>query len=297
MDEPREELQIAKEVLSEQTLPENGRSDPENAQEAAASDAAQSEQKEVLQQQQPTGTAPSASANDNITIPIRARKEKKRRIWLWILIPALVLLLAVGAYMGYFYFLRVPPAEQVILKDSQTVLREGDSYPIRFELYPSGADKTLKWSSSNPKAATVDDTGRVSAISAGVTTITAKAKSGATGSCYVTVRPQITDEERELLGTWSLFVVSDQGHINYYYGSAFGLTFYSDMTGILLENGEETDITWSFDEIIDGYNYYNVKIPGHRGATLKLNSNTGDGMSGALTLELSDTLLWVFSKK
>ena len=49
--------------------------------------------------------------------------------------------------------------------------------------------------------------------------------------------------------------------------------------------------------MVVGYNYYDVKIPGHRGATLKLNSNTGDGMSGSLTLGLSDTLLWVFMKK
>lgn len=282
----------------------DGQIDSEPAAEASA-DAAENPAKEAqslteeAQNEQMPAELPEASAApaDNITIPIRARKEKKRRRWLWILIPAILLLLGAGAFFGYYFFLRVPMAEQVIMKDNQTAIREGDTYPIRYSLYPSGADQTLSWSSTNPKVATVDDTGTVTALTAGSATITATAKSGATGFCYVTVRPPITDEESELLGTWSLFVVSEQGHIDYYYGSAYSMTFYSDKTGILTENGEETNITWEFDEIIDGYNYYDVKIPGHRGATLKLNSNTGDGMSGSLTLGLSDTLLWVFMKK
>lgn len=253
--------------------------------------------------EEPQNPEPSAEASEEpaaspekVTIPIRPRKEKKRRRWLWILIPAVLIFLVAGGFLGYYYFLRVPSAEQVIMKENKTSVREGDTYTLRFSLYPSDADQTISWTSSNPKVATVDSAGTITAISAGSATITATAKSGAAGYCFVTVRPPITEEERELLGTWSLFVISDRGHIDYYYGSAYSMTFYSDKTGILKENGEETALTWEFDEIIDGYNYYDVKIPGHRGATLKLNSNTGDGMSGSLTLGLSDTLLWVFMK-
>lgn len=289
MDESKEELHI---VTDEQSVSEAAEEAVQEETEAVQEETAQ-EEAEIVE---PSLQTPSAPADD-ITVPIRARKEKKRKRWLWILIPAIILLLGAGAYAGYYFFLRVPSAEQVIMKENKTALREGDTYPIRFSVYPSNADKTVKWESSNPEVATVDQDGTVTGVEPGSATITVTAKSGAKGYCYVTVRSQITDEEHEILGTWTLFVISDQGHIDYYYGSAYRMTFYSDMTGILEENGEQTEFTWQFDEIIDGYNYYDVKIPGHRGATLCLNSNTGDGMSGSLTLGLSDTLLWVFLPK
>ena len=299
MDERKEELHIVMDEPEEQRVPEAA---DEAAPEAPAEAEMQADQEETeATQEEPVIAEPSLQAPpapaDDITVPIRARKGKKRKIWLWILIPAILLLLGAGAYVGYYYFLRVPSAEQVVIKDNQIVAREGNWFYIPYDLYPSNAEKSVKWASSNPEVATVDDKGNVTAVSAGHTMISATAKSGAIGQCYVTVRPQITAEEKELLGVWTLFAVSDQGHIDYYYGSSYVLKFYSDMTGVLLENGEETSITWEFDEIIDGYNYYNVRIPTHRGATLSLNSNTGDGMSGSLTLGLSDTLLWVFLPK
>lgn len=323
MDERKEELHMAEDTQSDLIPAEETPAEADEMLDktAEASDETSSEAEEAPAEaagiadegetsEEPSGEAepaeqsadvpslqPSAAPSDEITVPIRARKEKKRRLWLWVLIPAVLLLLGAGAVFGYFYFLHVPTADQVLMKEHKITLREGNTLLLKYDLYPANADPNLTWASSDPNVLTVDEIGRVTALSEGVSTVTAKAKSGATGYCYITVRPPVTDEERELIGTWDLFVFSDQGHIDYYYGSAYSLTFYDNKTGILKENGEEIAITWEFDEIIDGYNYYDVKIPGHRGAELSLNSNTGNGMSGSLTLKLSDTLLWVFLKK
>lgn len=67
-------------------------------------------------------------------------------------------------------------------------LKVGESYTLIPTIYPSNAtDKTVSWESSNPTVATVSVTGKVVAVSAGTTTITAKASSGAAALCSVTV--------------------------------------------------------------------------------------------------------------
>lgn len=50
-----------------------------------------------------------------------------------------------------------------------------------------GANKTLQWNSSNPQIATVDQSGHITANSAGTATITAVATNGISASCTVTV--------------------------------------------------------------------------------------------------------------
>lgn len=68
----------------------------------------------------------------------------------------------------------------------------GTSRQIEAYVYPEEAtDKTLRWESSNPSVATVDESGNVTAVSAGEADITASATdgSGISASCHITVRP------------------------------------------------------------------------------------------------------------
>ena len=59
---------------------------------------------------------------------------------------------------------------------------------------PSGASKSFAWSSSNPKVATISQTGKLTAVGAGTTTITCKTKDGSNLSttCKVNVYPKTT---------------------------------------------------------------------------------------------------------
>ncbi len=75
------------------------------------------------------------------------------------------------------------------LSDSSISLDEGASKTLKASYSPSSAAVALNWSSSDKKVATVDDNGKVTALKAGTTTITAKDQfSGKSASCTVTVK-------------------------------------------------------------------------------------------------------------
>lgn len=75
--------------------------------------------------------------------------------------------------------------------DIDLKIEEGSSYTIKATVAPSNAtNNSVKWVSSSPDVATVDDNGNVTAIKAGSTTITCTAVdgSGVSASCPVTVK-------------------------------------------------------------------------------------------------------------
>lgn len=75
--------------------------------------------------------------------------------------------------------------------DIDLKIEEGSSYAIKATVAPSNAtNSSVKWVSSSPDVATVDDNGNVTAIKAGSTTITCTAVdgSGVSASCMVTVK-------------------------------------------------------------------------------------------------------------
>lgn len=75
--------------------------------------------------------------------------------------------------------------------DISLEIKEGSSYTIKATVAPSNAtNNSVKWVSSSPDVATVDDNGNVTALKAGSTTITCTAVdgSGVSASCPVTVK-------------------------------------------------------------------------------------------------------------
>lgn len=75
--------------------------------------------------------------------------------------------------------------------DISLEIKEGSSYTIKATVAPSNAtNNSVKWVSSSPDVATVDDNGNVTALKAGFTTITCTAVdgSGVSASCTVTVK-------------------------------------------------------------------------------------------------------------
>ena len=73
-------------------------------------------------------------------------------------------------------------------KTSATIVK-GRSTKLSATINPTNATtKSVKWTSSNTKVATVDANGNVKAVSAGSATITAKSNNGKTATCKVTVK-------------------------------------------------------------------------------------------------------------
>ena len=82
--------------------------------------------------------------------------------------------------------------EDIILNQTTGTLTEGETLTLYATINPEDANNpSLTWSSSDPSVATVDNTGKVTAIAPGTATITAKANdsSGVSASCEVTVTP------------------------------------------------------------------------------------------------------------
>ena len=71
---------------------------------------------------------------------------------------------------------------------------EGDTKTLTATITPNDADnKSVTWSSSNESTATVDQSGKVTAVKAGKTTITVKTVDGGfTASCVITVQTEVS---------------------------------------------------------------------------------------------------------
>ncbi len=76
------------------------------------------------------------------------------------------------------------------MNTSELVLNIGDSDTLTATLQPEGADGNIEWNSNDSAVASVDDTGLVTAVSAGKASITATA-GDVSATCLVTVLPDM----------------------------------------------------------------------------------------------------------
>ena len=83
------------------------------------------------------------------------------------------------------------PVEEVTLDKNEVEIIKGESAQLTATISPEDAtDKSVEWSSSDESIATVDETGKVTALMVGTTTIKVKTTDGGKeASCNVTVAP------------------------------------------------------------------------------------------------------------
>ena len=79
------------------------------------------------------------------------------------------------------------PSTSISLNKDKMVLEPGTSEKLDVKVEASNSTDKITWTSSNPAIATVDENGTVKAVAPGQTDIQAKAESGATAICRVTV--------------------------------------------------------------------------------------------------------------
>lgn len=102
--------------------------------------------------------------------------------------------------LSIFFFIALPsckrlsgsdfvPVEKVSIDPQTAYMRTGENASIGVLISPAGAsNKALTWSSSNPAVAAVNESGSVSALSVGTTTIKVTATDGAkSAECALTV--------------------------------------------------------------------------------------------------------------
>lgn len=101
--------------------------------------------------------------------------EKKMEEELFILLPDTVI--EGGA----------PEATSVTLNKTTTSIVEGANETLTATVTPEGASQVVTWSSSDDTKATVDASGKVTAVAEGTATITAKTANNKSATCTVTV--------------------------------------------------------------------------------------------------------------
>ena len=82
----------------------------------------------------------------------------------------------------------IAPVQSVSILTDVSVLTAGDILPVSAVITPADAtNKNIAWTSDNTDVATIDQNGKVTALSAGTTIITAKANGGKTDTLNITV--------------------------------------------------------------------------------------------------------------
>ena len=92
------------------------------------------------------------------------------------------------------------PVTGINLSQTEASLRIGKELQLSATILPNNAtDKNIVWSSQNSGIATVDQTGKITAISAGTTTITVSAQdgSGVVSECEVTILPVLKGDSND----------------------------------------------------------------------------------------------------
>ena len=157
-------------------------------------------------------------------------------------------------------------AESITLNASSIELIEEDTQQLTTTVLPSNAsDKTVTWTSSNSRVATVNTHGLVTAVSAGTAIITARTNDGSnlTASCAVTVNPRFVPATSVGLNISSCTLdVGDTQQLT---------------ATVMPENATNKSVVWtSSDESVATVDE-NGLVTAHKGGTATISANTTDG--------------------
>lgn len=106
----------------------------------------------------------------------QAKKKPKKKMFLILAGIALVLVTAIVAMAIIFSAPKKIPVESVVLSETEIEIKEEETQTITCVVYPEdSSEKTVVWLSSDEKIATVDNTGKITAVKEGICTISATA--------------------------------------------------------------------------------------------------------------------------
>lgn len=155
----------------------------------------------------------------------------------------------------------------------------GATYQLNATVSPSNASiKTVKWTSSDTKVATVDSTGKVRALKEGTATITVTTTDGnKKATCKVKVAPKVS-------------AITIYTNVATWYKGKTG-----KLTAIVTPTGANQDVTWlssntNYAKVDSKGNVTIVDGPGFltKSVTITATAKDGSGVKGTYEIELKD---------
>lgn len=124
---------------------------------------------------------------------VKNKNKKSKKIRLFSAVMTVVLMLNMFS-CTLFSFSSYAAATNIRMNVSQATIQSGGQYQLSAIITPSDASKSLRWTSSNPNVATVNNNGLVTGRSSGTSTITCTTTDGSnlSASCTITVAQLIT---------------------------------------------------------------------------------------------------------
>lgn len=124
---------------------------------------------------------------------VKSKNKKSKKIRLFSAVMTIVLMLNMFS-CTLFSFSSYAAATNIRMNISQATIQSGGQYQLSAIITPSDASKSLRWTSSNPNVATVNNNGLVTGRSSGTSTITCTTTDGSnlSASCTITVAQLIT---------------------------------------------------------------------------------------------------------
>lgn len=87
------------------------------------------------------------------------------------------------------------PVTRLTIPNNEITLEPGESAVIEYEINENADDKRVKWSVDDKTVATVDSSGRVTAVSGGIATVTLTAANGMQANAYIYVPSEVKKVE------------------------------------------------------------------------------------------------------
>lgn len=124
---------------------------------------------------------------------VKNKNKKSKKIRLFSAVMTVVLMLNMFS-CTLFSFSSYAAATNIRMNVSQATIQSGGQYQLSAIITPSDASNSLRWTSSNPNVATVNNNGLVTGRSSGTSTITCTTTDGSnlSASCTITVAQLIT---------------------------------------------------------------------------------------------------------
>ncbi len=188
--------------------------------------------------------------------------------------------------------LKIVPVTGVSLPDETLVLAKGGNKPLVPTFIPATAsNQNVSWSSSDPSVATVDQSGKVTAVKEGTATITVTTEEGGfTASCTVQVLNGVNLAQS---GTANCYVVPASN--TYFFDAVKGNSSESvgDVTSVeVLWESLGTDVTPSVGEVVTNASY--VPVAGSHPGCIRFSmpSTLKNGNAVIAAKDASGTILW-----